>query len=113
MPATVAPPGWVTLYTLFDVGETIDLAAAERRFAEGVAARRRPRPLEAQTIRIPEPPLIVTLHLARGTAGAGPHRLEAPLQRLSVRLRRGLAPGTGWSGPPRSRGPKCAATSPH
>jgi len=42
MPATVAPPGSVTLYTLFDVGETIDLAAAERRFAEGAATRRRP-----------------------------------------------------------------------
>lgn len=61
MPATVAPPGWVTLYTLFDVGETIDLVAAEGGFAEGVASRRRPRRLEAQTIRIPEPPLIVTL----------------------------------------------------
>jgi hypothetical protein len=59
--ATVAPPGWVTLYTLVDVGETIDLASAERGFAEGATSRRRPRRLEAQTIRIPEPPLIVAL----------------------------------------------------
>ena len=112
MPATVAPPGWVTLYTLFDVGETIDLVAAEGRFAEGVASRRRPRRLEAQTIRIPEPPLIVTLAspeelLAQVPIGWRLHSSACLYDFGVTSLRHRLE----WPAAPAGRA-RCAASSP-
>jgi hypothetical protein len=61
MTPQTTPSGRLIIYSLFDLGESIDLAGAERRFAERAVTRQRPRRLEAQTIRIPEPPLIVAL----------------------------------------------------
>jgi hypothetical protein len=55
------PRGWVTLYTLVDVGEAIDLGAAETHFAGGAVTRGRVRRLEAQAIRIPVAPLVVAV----------------------------------------------------
>ncbi|HEX5633377.1 MAG TPA: hypothetical protein VFX50_09120 [Gemmatimonadales bacterium] len=59
MPA--APPVTLTLYYLADVGERIDLDAAERRLAGRAAGRVLPSRTAAKAIKIPHPPLLAPM----------------------------------------------------
>lgn len=103
MTPQTTPSGRLIIYSLFDLGESIDLSAAERRFAERAVSRQRPRRLEAQTIRIPEPPLIVALPPGDGPAAALPTgwqwRTSACLYDfgvVSLRYRLEWPPETRW-----------------
>jgi hypothetical protein len=53
--------GSVLLYRLWDLGDEIDLAAADRLFADSAPARRKPGRFEARALSIPIPPLVVSL----------------------------------------------------
>jgi hypothetical protein len=61
MPPDVLATGSVLLYRLWDVGDQIDLAAADRLFADRAPARRKPGRSEARALSIPTPPLVVSL----------------------------------------------------
>ena len=57
--------GSVLLYRLWDLGDEIDLQAADSLFADSAPARRRPARFEARALSIPTPPLMVSLGMER------------------------------------------------
>ncbi len=70
-PADAAPPkivrGTLTLYQLYDVGDSINLDLAQACLAEPTARRRSPVPArQSESIQIAQPPL----RIARGTTSA-------------------------------------------
>ncbi len=65
----VLTSGSVILYRLWDLGDQIDLPAADRLFADAAPSRRRPGRLEARALSIPTPPLVVWLGARRLTIG--------------------------------------------
>jgi hypothetical protein len=67
--------GWVTVYRLHDIGNAIDLEAANSALQPVSAARARPARGEAQAIQIANPPLSVAL----GTATLPLHGDEHPV----------------------------------
>ena len=61
MTPDVLATGSVLLYRLWDLGDEIDLRAADRLFADSAPARRKPGRFEARALSIPTPPLVVSL----------------------------------------------------
>ena len=61
--------GSVLLYRLWDLGDEIDLQAADSLFADSAPARRRPARFEARALSIPIPPLVVSLGSERRALG--------------------------------------------
>ncbi len=57
--------GSILLYRLWDLGDEIDLQAADSLFADSAPARRRPARFEARALSIPTPPLMVSLGMER------------------------------------------------
>jgi hypothetical protein len=61
MTPDVLATGSVLLYRLWDLGDEIDLQAADRLLADSAPARRKPGRFEARALSIPTPPLVVSL----------------------------------------------------
>ena len=61
--------GSVLLYRLWDLGDEIDLPAADRLLADSAPTRRKPGRFEARALSIPTPPLVVSLGTQRLTLG--------------------------------------------
>jgi len=70
MPLDVLASGSVLLYRLWDLGDEIDLPAADRLFADSAPARRRPGRFEARALSIPTPPLVVSLGVQQLALGS-------------------------------------------
>jgi hypothetical protein len=69
MTPDVLATGSVLLYRLWDLGDEIDLQAADRLFADSAPARRKPGRFEARALSIPTPPLVVSLGTQRLVLG--------------------------------------------
>jgi hypothetical protein len=65
----VPTSGSVILYRLWDLGDQIDLSAADRLFADAAPSRRRPGRFEARALSIPTPPLVLSLGRRQLTIG--------------------------------------------
>jgi hypothetical protein len=93
--------GSVLLYRLWDLGDEIDLHAADRLFADSAPARRRPARFEARALSIPTPPLVVSLGRERLVLGEASLEVDCSAALFDfgvVSLRLHLAPpaSTPW-----------------
>ena len=91
MTPDVLASGSVLLYRLWDLGDEIDLPAADRLFADSAPARRKPGRSEARALSIPTPPLVVSLgtqslQVAGRTCGVDCHATLFDFGVASVRL---------------------------
>jgi hypothetical protein len=96
----VLATGSIILYHLSDLGDEIDLAAADRLFADSAPTRRRPGRVEARALSIPTPPLVVSLAGRRFTIGEEDCEVECRATLFDfgvVSIRLHVAPVTGLS----------------
>ena len=96
----VLATGSIILYHLSDLGDEIDLAAADRLFADSAPTRRRPGRVEARALSIPTPPLVVSLAGRRLTIGEADCEVDCRATLFDfgvVSIRLHVAPVTGLS----------------